>query len=253
MHIRTDALSEKIISSHSWYKLILRQVSVHSITLKPHFSCPKDFCEPPREARVRHPSAIPVVFKKQKRKTLLQSRRCSESIGAPSQQHSAYLATAHSGWFYRLANRKFIMRNICTGFNFPRSSFERVNTTYARRNLIGPNSRFPECLSLAQSNHSLTFFRSAGASLSVFTCRVRLTHLQRRNETFWGNCCVHNVRRERAATRLLIKSRQLRKRTHQQPHRPAASCLSTHFRLQCREELKVGGVWEWGVSWHQLV
>lgn len=148
------------------------------------------------------------------------------------------------------------MRNICTGFNFPRSSFERVNTTYARRNLMGPDSRFPECLSLAQSNYSLTFFRSAAASLSVFTRRERLTHMQRRKETFWGNCCVHNVRRERAATRLLIKSRQLQKLTHQHPHRPAASCLSTHFRLKCSRRVKGQGRRggrEWGVSWHQLV
>lgn len=72
------------------------------------------------------------------------------------------------------------MRNICMGFNFPRSSFERVNTRYTRRNLMGPDSRFPDCLSLAQSNYSLTF----SARRPPPRPGVRLTRLRRRKETF---------------------------------------------------------------------
>lgn len=136
--------------------------------------------------RVRRPSAIPVVFKKQKGGKK-EKHYCSHADVLRASAHRVNnipliwpLLTPVD--FYRLANRKFIMRNICIGFNFPRSSFERVNTSYTRRNLMGPDSCFPDCLSLAQSNYSLTF----SARRPPPRPRVRLTRLRRRKETFPG-------------------------------------------------------------------
>lgn len=121
-------------------KWLWRQFSVHSITLWPHFSWPTDVCEASHAARMRRPSAIPVVFQKKEKK---KRKKNIIAVTQMFREHRRTKSTAFrlSGrasrrWFYRLANRKFIMRNICMGFNFPRSSFERVNTTYVRRNLM---------------------------------------------------------------------------------------------------------------------
>lgn len=86
------------------------------------------------------------------------------------------------------------MRNICMGFNFPRSSFERVNTTYTRRNLMGPDSRSVLIVYRQRNQITRSPFPLGGRHFVPVCLRVRLRLTRLRDEEkklSEGNCCVH--------------------------------------------------------------